>query len=149
MESAMVPSFLFLRLYAFPAIQGTANGTVPPPDQTHSPNSQPIPVWSQYIQRTFCMKGVLSQLLQNCFSEKWKTFSPLENVSNEKRGKSICPNVRQNYFLRSFFRFADVNTHHSSEILTNYPGAIQNKLPSTDKENSVQLTENTAQFLYE
>lgn len=94
------------------------------------------------------MKGVLSQLLQNCFSEKWKTFSPLGNVSNEKRGKSICPNVRQKYFLRSFFRFADVNTHHSSEILINDPGYIQNKLLSTDQEYSVLLTGNTVQSFY-
>lgn len=46
------------------------------------------------------MKGVFSQLLQNCFPEKSKTFSLLGNVSIGKRGKVHLAQCRQNYFLR-------------------------------------------------
>lgn len=49
------------------------------------------------------MKGVLSQTLQNCFSEKWKNFSPLGNVSIEKSEKPICPFERQKYFCGKNF----------------------------------------------
>lgn len=42
MESAMVPSFFISTpIPLFPAILGTANGTIPPPDQTQSPIGSP------------------------------------------------------------------------------------------------------------
>lgn len=40
------------------------------------------------------------------------------------------------------------NAHHSSEILTNDSGYIQNKVLSNDQENSVQLVGNREQFSY-
>ena len=95
----MVPSFFISTpIPLFLAILGTANGMVPPPNQMHSSNWQPIPILHQHIQRDFRMKGVLSQMLRKCFSQKMKTFSPLGNVSIGKRGKSIQSFVRQNYF---------------------------------------------------
>lgn len=89
MESAMVPSFSFLRPYAIPRHTGHGKWHGTPTKPNTLPQLAAYPVWSQHIQGDFHTKGVFSQMLQNCFSEKWKNFSSLGNVSIGKRGKPI------------------------------------------------------------
>lgn len=50
------------------------------------------------------MKGVLSQMLRKCFSQKMETFSPLGNVSIGKRGNVHLVICKAKLFLTVIFQ---------------------------------------------
>lgn len=50
------------------------------------------------------MKGALCQMPQNSFSEKWKTFSPLGNVSTWKRRKADLAICKAKLFFTVIFQ---------------------------------------------
>lgn len=93
----MVPSF-FISTPPLQIIQGTANDTVPPPNQTHSPPSAAYPyLISTYTESPPHKEGTFSNTPKLFFRKMGKN-SLLGNVSDEKIGKSICSNVRKNNF---------------------------------------------------
>lgn len=76
-------------------------------------------------------------------------FFSIRKCINRKKEKVHLPQCKAKLFFAVIFQICGCSTHHSFEVLTNDPGAIQNKLPSTDKEYCVQLSGNSAQFLHE
>lgn len=74
MESAMVPSFSFYAHMLFLAIQGTANGMVPPPNQTHSPNWQPILFGLNIYKETSTQRGYFLKCFKIVFPKNGKIF---------------------------------------------------------------------------
>ena len=145
----MVPSFFVFSPYAILYHIGHGKRYGTPARSNALPHLTVHPCLISTYTRRLPHEGGTFPTASKLFFRKMENFFSIRKCINWKKRKVHLAICKAKLFFTVNFQICVVNTHYFSGILTNYPGAIQNKLSVTDKEYSVQLSGNTASSLHE